>query len=73
MDFKGMFYVKQYYEIDAKEMLRKKIKLYRIVTCVCRNLLYPISAPLDNDLINHFYLFNFVVFFLITYDYKHLQ
>lgn len=43
MDFKGMFYVKQYYEIDAKEMLRKKIKLYRIVTCVCRNLL---SIPL---------------------------
>lgn len=29
-----MFYVKQYYEIDAKEMLRKKIKLYRIVTCM---------------------------------------
>lgn len=58
-----MFYVKQYYEIDAKEMLRKKIKLYRIVTCVCRNLL---SIPLVlhyNDLINHFYLFNFVVFF----------
>lgn len=35
----GMFYVKQYYEIDAKEMLRKKINIYDIVTCVCRNLL----------------------------------